>query len=289
MRTAEAAGVPEERDGTREAGAPAAAGAPATLRAQQLAFADHIRDPERAPPPPGIEARRLKVYRDLFLNSLQGLLAGQFPVIRKVLGADAWLALVRDFYREHRCTTPLFPEVPREFVRYLARRAGEDRGDAPWLAELAHYESVELALDFAEAGPVPPPDAGADPEALLDGVPVLSPLAWALAYTWPVHRISPDFVPRAPPPAPTFLVVHRDAARRVRFEEASALTFRLLQRLDEAPGRTGREQLAALAGEAQATDPEAFVAEGRAMLERLHARGILLGATPPPDQDRLSP
>jgi hypothetical protein len=252
--------------------------APATLHAQQAAFAAHLRDPEHAPPPPGIEERRLQVYRDLFLAGLVGLLGGNFPVIRRILGADAWRALVRDFYREHHCTTPLFPEVPREFVQYVARRAADGRPDPGWLPELAHYEWVELALDISEADVADVPhDRDGD---LLAGVPVPSPLAWALAYAWPVHRLSPTHRPDAPPRAPTFLLVHRDAGGRVRFDEINAATFRLLQRLDEHCGLSGREQLAALAAEAQAADVEAFVADGHAMLRRLHAQGIVLGTAP---------
>jgi uncharacterized protein len=251
--------------------------APATLHAQQAAFAAHLRDPDGAPPPPGLEARRLQVYRELFLDGLLGLLAGNFPVIRRILGADGWRTLVRDFYREHRCTTPLFPEVPREFVQYLARRAGDGRGDPGWLPELAHYEWVELALDISEADPA---DVPHDPDGdLLDGVPVASPLAWALAYAWPVHRLSPTYLPDAPG-APTFLLVHRDAGGRVRFDAIDALTFRLLQRLDEHAGLRGREQLAALAVEAGTADVDAFVADGHAMLRRLHAQGIVPGTVP---------
>ena len=41
-----------------------------TLRAQQYALARHLRDPQRHAPPPGVEARRLKVYRELFYLSL---------------------------------------------------------------------------------------------------------------------------------------------------------------------------------------------------------------------------
>ena len=124
--------------------------APEALRAQQFGLAAYIRDPENAAPPPGIEERRLAIYRDLFFNSLLGLLSGNFPVIRRILGDGPWRELVRDFYREFRCTTPLFPELPREFIQYLMHRAEEDRGDAPWLLELAHYEWAELALDLSE-------------------------------------------------------------------------------------------------------------------------------------------
>jgi hypothetical protein len=246
-----------------------------SLRAQQFRLASHIRDPEHAPPPPGIEERRLAVYRDLFYNSLQGLLAGNFPVIRRLLGDAGWHALVRDFYREHRAATPLFPELPREFIQYLQARAEAGRDDKPWLLELAHYEWVELALDLSEASLADVPhDASGD---LLAGAPALSPLAWPLAYAWPVHRLSPGFQPEAPPAAATFLLVQRDAAYKVRFNELSPLSFRLLQRLSDEPGLCGREQLLALATEALAPDPDAFVALGHDMLRQFLASGVVLG------------
>jgi hypothetical protein len=249
--------------------------APETLRAQQFGLAAYIRDPEGSAPPPGIEKRRLAIYRDLFFNSLLGLLSGNFPVIRRILGDAPWRELVRDFYREFRCTTPLFPELPREFIQYLLFRAEEDRGDAPWLLELAHYEWAELALDLSEAEL---DTASFDPDGdLIDGVPMLSPLAWPLAYTWPVHRLSPEFQPTSQPDAATFLLVQRDPKHKVRFNELSALTFRLLQRISEHAGLTGREQLLALAAEAQSPDPEAFVAQGRDMFEQLRAGNVVPG------------
>lgn len=246
-----------------------------SLREQQFQLAAHIRDPGHAPPPPGIEERRLAIYRDLFYNSLQGLLAGNFPVIRKLLGDNGWHALVRDFYRDHRCATPLFPELPREFIQYLQVRVESGAGDKPWLLELAHYEWVELALDLSEASVADVPhDAAGD---LLAHAPVLSPLAWPLAYAWPVHRLSVEFQPDQAPDTATFLLVQRDAGFKVRFNELSALSFRLLQRLSDDPGLTGRSQLLALAAEALAPDPDAFVALGHDMLRQFHASGVILG------------
>jgi hypothetical protein len=248
--------------------------APEALRTQQFQLAAHLRDPQ-APPPPGIEDRRLAVYRDLFFNSLQSLLAANFPVIRTLLPQPDWHALVRAFYREFRCKTPLFPELGREFIQYLQQRQEQGRGDPPWLPELAHYEWAELALDLSEAdGADSPHDPRGD---LMAGVPVPSPLAWALAYAWPVHRLSPNYLPEAPPEQPTFLLVQRDAAFKVRFSELTALTFRLLQRLSEHPDLSGREQLLALANEAQAADTDSFLAQGHAMLGQLLASGVLLG------------
>ncbi|KAA2285737.1 DNA-binding domain-containing protein [Arenimonas fontis] len=252
--------------------------APERLREQEFRLAAHIRDPAGQPPPPGIDERRLAIYRDLFFNSLLGLLSGNFPVLKRLLGDPAWPDLVRDFYREFRCATPLFPELPREFIQYLQQRDGGSRGDPPWLPELAHYEWVELALDLDESDPsAVPHDPSGD---LLAGVPVLSPVAWPLAYAWPVHRLSPDFLPAGPPARPSFLLVLRDAGLRVRFHEITALTFRLLQRLDECPDLDGATQLRALAAEAGAADTDAFVRDGLDILERLRDQGAILGTRP---------
>lgn len=244
-----------------------------TLHDQQFALACHLRDPQAHPAPPGIEDRRLAIYRDLFFNNIEGLLAGNFPVIRKTLGDDAWRGLVRGFYANHRSHTPLFPEIAREFIRYL-----ETRGDdalPPWMRELAHYEWVELALQIADDA-LPAHVADGD---LLAGEPVLSPFAWALAYQWPVHRIGPAFQSDQPPAEPTLLLVRRDVDYQVRFAAISPLVYRLVELLGEG-GRTGSDALRQLAQEAGVDDVPAFVEQGAAMLARMHEEGTVLGTVP---------
>lgn len=246
-------------------------GAPERLKAQQYAFAAHLRDPSAHAAPEGLEDRRLQIYRELFFNNVANLLAGNFPVIVTLLG-EAWKPLVRDFYREHRCHTPLFPELGREFLRYLETRAERD---PPWLLELAHYEWVELALSLDE-NDIEAIDCDRDGD-LLAGVPVMSPLAWPLAYSWPVQQLRLDWLPAEPPPQPTFLLVVRDRAHQVRFKAIDALGFQLLQDLHANEGASGREVLRALGAKVNAPDPEAFVASGARMLEQLRERDAILG------------
>lgn len=244
--------------------------------AAQRALSGHIRDPERAAAPGGVEERRLRIYRELFFNNVEGVLAGNFPVIRRILGDQDWTALARGFYREHPSHTPLFTELAREFLRYLDTRAERGDDDPPWLRELAHYEWVELALQISEARVE---DVPHDPTGdLLLGIPVLSPLAWPLAYEWPVHRLGPEHRPDEPPAVPTLLLLRRDADGTVRFSELSPLAFRLLQRLEESPGLTGHAQLMAIAAEAGATDVDGFVESGLELLEQLRRDGVVPGA-----------
>ncbi|MCL1633186.1 putative DNA-binding domain-containing protein [Luteimonas sp. SX5] len=250
--------------------------ASATLRQQQFALARHVRDPQANPPPPDIEDRRLAIYRDLLYNNIESLLSGNFPVIRKTLADAEWHALVRAFLIGHRCRTPLFTEIGREFIRFLETRQQAEAGDPPWLAELAHYEWVELALQISDE-PLPPHDPQGDP---MQGLPQVSPFAWALAYRWPVQRIGPAYRPSQAPGAPTLLLVRRDGHGDVRFAEISPLVYRLLELLGDSESRTGRQVLTQLAVEAAAADVEAFEREGASMLRHLREEGTLLGTQP---------
>jgi uncharacterized protein len=119
-----------------------------------------------------------------------------------------------------------------------------------------------------------PVDAGGD---LLEGVPAVSPLAWSLAYAWPVHRIGPEFQPKHPGEAPTYLVVHRNRRDEVKFMEANAVTARLLELLRGRRPPAGRAALARIARELKHPQPEAVVAQGASILASLRERDIILG------------
>lgn len=242
-----------------------------TLQAQLHALAAHVRHPATQPGPPGIEDRRLAVYRELVFNNLAGLLGHGFPVIRATLGEAGWAALVRRFLVEHACHTPLFPALGGEFVGFLAEAQVDSA--RPWLAELAHYEWAEADLQSSDA-PMPPHDPAGD---LLDGVPLLSPLAWPLAYRWPVDRIGPGHQPTDPPVAPTLVLLRRAASGEVRFSTLSPLLYQLLESIAANQDLSGRALLRSLAAGIGHADAETFIDEARPMLARLREEGVLPG------------
>ena len=251
---------------------------PGPLARLQLGFAAHIRDPERHPAPSDVEDRRMAIYRRLFFNNISSLLEKNFPVLRSLYADDAWAVLMREFYSEHRCRTPLFPELAKEFLRYLQDVRGRRGNDPPFLLELAHYEWVELALtlDERELGEV-----AVEPEGdLLGGRPVLSPLTWVLSYRYPVHRIRRDFQPQEAPAEATHLLVYRDRADRVRFISMNTVTRLLLELLQTQPECSGRELLARVAREIGHSDPDRVIAAGTRVLNDLRQRDVLLGARP---------
>jgi hypothetical protein len=234
----------------------------------QAAFGRHIRDPRAAARPAGVPRRRMAIYNELLFNNLTGFLDACYPVTRSVLGERRWRNLNRAFFREARCHTPYFREIPREFLRWLPDEAGP-----PWLKELAHYEWVELALDVMDVD-TPPHAPHGD---LLDGIPVLAPALMNLAYQWPVQRIGPDYRPRKP--HPVHLLVFRDRQDAVRFSELNPVSARLVTLLQE--GRqTGSAACRAIAAEIGHPQPDAVVAHGATVLADLHAAGALLGSQP---------
>jgi hypothetical protein len=249
---------------------------PGRLARLQEEFAGHIRDPDRQEPPPDVENRRMHIYRRLFFNNIDSLLSSNFPVLRSIYDDADWRGLVRDFYAEHRCQTPLFPEVAKEFLRYLQDHRGIRDGDPPFMLELAHYEWVELALtiDEREHSDVPADPAG----DLLDGCPVLSPLAWPLSYRFPVHRIGKSFQPTEAPDDPTHLLVYRNREDEVRFMTLNDVTRLLIDVLGDESAATGRASLLRVARDIGHPRPERVVEAGAAVMQDLLERDVLLGA-----------
>ncbi|MEQ9462398.1 MAG: putative DNA-binding domain-containing protein [Haliea sp.] len=242
----------------------------AELRHSQLALAGHLRNPESVPPPHGIEPRRLKIYQDLIYNNIEGFISGGFPVLRSLYSASAWHALVRQFIDGHRCHTPYFLEISQEFLRFLFEHHQPGPEDPPFIAELAHYEWAELALSVAE-GDLPPPAPDRDP---LAAVPQLSPLAWVLAYRFPVHRIGADFRPTEPGD-PVYLAVYRDREDAVQFMVLNAATARLLELARDNESSSGAQLLQQLAVEL-GMDRERVLGFGSTQLADFASRAVVI-------------
>lgn len=214
------------------------------LRREQLRMAAYLRDPSKSPPPEGVEERRLKVYRDLIYNNVEGFVSGGFPVLRSLYDDAQWEELVRLFMDRHRCRSPYFLEISQEFIGFLMDEHQLRDCDPPFMTELAHYEWVELALDVSEEET---PDT-VSVTNLAQSVIGLSPLAWVLSYRYPVHEIGPGYRPEAPD-QPTFLVVYRNREDAVKFMSLNAATARLLELLRDNDKATTEQVLAELASE----------------------------------------
>ena len=273
---------PDMRAERRRATAPPLAGVPpstdmpvARFQTAQHAFAAYIRHPERHPLPPGVQEQRMRVYARLVYNNVQSFLAETFSVLREIIPAEAWRALVRDFLHHHRATSPYFSDIPQEFLEYLDGAPGEDRPSLPpFTLELCHYQWTRFALRFAADADCAFDD---DPVAIDDALAV-SPLAWPLRYQYPVDRIGPTHQPAAPPGEATFLIACRDRESEVRYVAANAITMRLLQLLEEE--RTPRTCFNTLAAETGIAF-EDVARTGLRTLNRLREQDIVVRRSAP--------
>ena len=240
----------------------------------QYAFTRHIRDPEHEPAPGDIENRRMEIYRGLLYRNVEGFMANSFPVIRKITPDQSWHAMIRDYFKRHQAHTPLFPKMPQEFLQYLEQER-DDESDPPFLLELAHYEWVEIALSL-DTRDISRDNIDANGD-LLNGIPVLSPLVMPLCYRFPVHKISPGFLPDEPPEQPTYLVVYRDRHDKAGFIELNPVSARLLQALQNNVQMNGREILEKIAVELNHSNTEVVVKGGLETMQSFLQKDILLG------------
>jgi len=236
--------------------------APESLRNFQIPYGRYLRSPSDYSLPEGVPERRSEIYEGLLFNNLCSFLDRCFPVTQSIFGAEQWRLWCRQFFKEWRSETPLFSQVPYEFVRYMSEMLITD-SLPQWLPELLHYEWIELEVDVDDA------QIEASDQAY-----VINPNSRLLSYNWPVHKIKKDSQPDEP--EATFLVVYRNAEFSVMFSEINATTYTLLALIEQ--GYESLEslfaQLASLIGH---PDAGALMTFGQTLLDDLTQQEILLG------------
>ncbi len=241
------------------------------FKARQLEFAAYIRDPESNPPPADVQPERMAMYRELFFNNIDSFLSANFPVLRTILNDWQWFELGQDFFAKHANQSPHFSEIPEEFLDYLQNER-DSSADFPFMLELVHYEWVEMALSISKE------TVTANQQNLdeLHNQRIrLSPLAWPLAYQYPVQKISPAFLPETAPELPTFLVVYRDPDDEVHFIEITPITYRLLEIIQENEEMSAADCLKQVAEESNHSNPEMIVSGGLQILKELAEKTVI--------------
>jgi hypothetical protein len=240
-----------------------------TFQTHQAEFAAYIRNPSKNSLPKGVKPQRMKMYRELFFNNIQGFLSANFPVLRTLFDEENWQNLVQDFFESHVCKTPHFSEIPEEFLAYLQNER-KNSTDFPFLIELAHYEWVEMALSISHEA-----FKKSEFKNLISSKLKLSSLAVALAYQFPVHKISVQFLPKESE-QPTFLAVYRNENDAVQFLEITPLTFQLLQFIENYPEQSADFYFEKLTEVAPPFFAEGLRENGVEILKDFAARGVVL-------------
>lgn len=208
---------------------------PTELASQQRQFLRFMRDPS-SELPTGSNPRAMAIYAELVYRNIAGFISQFFPVCKQVCTDAAWEALIRDFIAHHPSQTPYFLAIAEEFLQFLLTKPASLNGLPEYLTELAHYEWVELALDVAD---IPQPQVAQNRDAGWDGRWRLSPLAWVLAYQYPVHLIGANNT--NPEPTPSAYVVYRNRELDVKFIALTLASAQWLQAIN--PDTTPRQAL----------------------------------------------
>jgi hypothetical protein len=98
-----------------------------------------------------------------------------------------------------------------------------------------------------------------------------------LSYTYPVHKICPEFIPDAPGEQTTYLMVYRNLQEEVGFMELNPATARLINLIQENPLEVGEKHLVRIAEELEHPKPNLVIQGGRQTLLQLKEADILLG------------
>lgn len=240
---------------------------------QQRQFLNFLRRPQTAQLPTGFDAERAAIYVNLLYNKFDESLSACFPVIHSLLSNENWQALLLDFVAEHRCLTPYYRQIPDEFVHYLQHKR-QSPDDWPFLAELAHFEWIEMQILIAESEPICQKALSA--AELLNHIPVLAPGMLLLHYRWPVQDIGPNYLPSHPPESIDPILGFRDFNDQVRFVSMSPATAQLIVLLNN--GLTGQQALQTMNG-GESPDTQ-FLEFGRRMLIDLHQQDVIVDVQP---------
>lgn len=201
----------------------------------QAEFTAHIRNPTAHKKPANVVEERMAVYRDAVVNNIFESVSVCFPVCQQVIGKRAWQALIRGFVKNYPAKTPIFREIPQQFLSYLDTVNSETIKKLPaYLKPLAHYEWVELAVSALETKPI----KLSKKTDFLNEKSVLAP-HMLLEYDFAVHKIAKNKKPKQT--EKTYLLVYRNAGFEVKFIELNSMTFNLLKILED--GNMAGEQV----------------------------------------------
>lgn len=243
------------------------------FKAKQNEFSAYIRDPFNNPRPADVKQERIETYRELFFNNVDSFLSNNFPVLKTILNEQQWFELSQDFFSNHASSSPYFSEIPEEFIDFLQNER-KNKDDLPFLLELVHYEWVEMALSIAKENIKTNPRHFI--ENLVQQTIALSPLAWPLAYQFPVQEISPAFLPTKTPEEPTYLLVYRDTDDEVQFMKTPPITFRLLQIVQDNESISCEDCLKQIVQESAHPEPDTLFASGLLAIKDLAEKNIII-------------
>ncbi len=158
---------------------------PQTFQAD-FAAALTSRDPAARPEAlAGEAAKRFPIYRNNYYHGLSQQLAEAYPVVRRLVGDEFFLATAREYLAEHPPRSRSLALFGEEFPRFL--KSFPPAASPAYLSDVARMERAWLeAQHAADAAPLAPAALAGLGQALAEARFVAHPAAWIVTSDYPI-------------------------------------------------------------------------------------------------------
>lgn len=213
------------------------------------------------------------LYQQLIFNNIQSFLNQCFPICQEILGEESWQSLTRYFFEHYPLHHPYALEINSDFVQFLASIHATEKKHhlaiPDYLADLAHYEWIELKIDTLN-------DIDLTTISPVFEDYYLNPSVHNLHYSWAVHQISPLTIPTEP--VDTFLLVYRNISDSIEFMELNAFTHVFIQIMQDAkqPFANLNSLIEYFSQEIHYPDIETLIPFATSLINEFKQKGILL-------------
>ncbi|MBF0264670.1 MAG: putative DNA-binding domain-containing protein [Gammaproteobacteria bacterium] len=253
------------------------------FKACQYSFANYIRNPESVELNnfKDIEPRRMKIYAELFYNNIESFISNNFPVFKSITKDDIWDQLIRSFMKIHKCQTPIFTEIAKEFIQFIQSEQFQALDLSTKIydfsLELLWYEYIELILSIdKDSIEWPLFDSNFESyENIISNKPQVSPLSQLCQFSYPVHKICTDFIPDETQKEDCFILIYRDREHQINFIQMSVMSNYLFQKIADNENQTTKQILNNLCDEMNYEDKSSFIDAGLGLLSDWYEKDIL--------------
>lgn len=223
----------------------------------------------------GVEAERVKVYRRLVYNLIEGTLSKAYPITRKILSDEEWKDFIYAFHTQYDSKSPYLWSMPKGLWEFSVKVEYAKYLNKPYLDELLCFEWLEIEMDMMldiDAGPY---HEKGDP---LDSPVLFNPHHQLHTFTYPVFSRSISDIEKHK--SKYHLLLFRNQQNfQVRYIALSPIYVTLVSIL-QAQSVSARVALEHVGKHFNIVDQTNLLSEGQRLIEMLLEEGAILGYVP---------
>ncbi|MDO5091500.1 MAG: putative DNA-binding domain-containing protein [Cardiobacteriaceae bacterium] len=204
------------------------------------ALTAHLRRPDSVTPPVDPAHEGLAAYRRLIRNNLHNFLDRCFTHARRLMDDTAWEAAKEDFVAHGQAHSPLFSDIPAQFLAHHRERGQLDARILDIMDSECRELFAEIALEGSALPRLEPEQLAALDDSAFDAT--LLRLATGATLAHYAHRVHDEDAAARP----CFSLIWRDSDDRVQHAEPTPADFQLLQQIGSEPASLN-DLIAALA------------------------------------------